>query len=470
MKKGIVVFFGLLLCLVPTAAQPELPFSETVEIKNFDDQYSLDLILPVYVKKESTYEIEERMVQIRIGPKDYARRSVGNKDYFLKVLVSVTLSDMKGSVSEDFESYLNCELENCDEAFRTEQLFWDHAGEERADRAGEPFEENLPLVVRDKYVEVTVRLVSYLAPPNIHSCDSQSEYCDSDVECVLYLWGMTLQVTVGYSSAQASYQSLFEEASDYISRGDGFCEAGEFENAVNEYEKAQAVYDELGDTLRSNALQEQIDQISLEKAEAYKAAGDAFLEAGEFDKAMVEYEKAEEIYATTGDEENLDSIKELIEMCRLYQEAEEALQGSIQTFEEAETAENKWRALAIYRKARSRFADARVMFDQLEDSEKLEECNNWINRCDIKIERIAVAEISESTISLVWYVALAIVIGVGMVVVVILKYRPTRSKPGKSVQIPPGEEPDELEILKSRLAAGEITIEEYEKLKHDLEK
>ncbi|MBU7009319.1 MAG: SHOCT domain-containing protein [Theionarchaea archaeon] len=461
MKKGTVVFFGLLLCLVPTAAQPELPFSETIEIKNFDDQYSLDLILPVYVKKESTYEIEERMVQIRIGPKDYARIAVGNEDYFLKVLVSVTLSDIRGTVSEDFESYLNCELENCDETFRTEQLFWDHTGEERADRAGEPFEENLPLVVRDKYVEVTVRLVSYLAPLNVHSCDSRTEYCESDVECVLYLWGMTLQVTVDYSSTQASYQSSLEEASDCISRGDGFREAGEFEKAVSEYEKAQAVYGKLGDTLRSNALQEQIDQINLEKAEAYGVSGDTFLEAGEFDKALVEYEKAEEIYATIGDEENLDSIKGLIEMCRLYQEAEEALQGSIQAFEEAETAENKWRALAIYRKARSHFADAKIMFDQLEDSEKLEECNDWINRCDTEIERITATEIGEPSISLVWYTALAIGIGVGMVVVVvILKYRPTESKPGKS----------ELEILESRLATGEITIEEYERLKHDLEK
>lgn len=476
MRKGIVLCFGVLLVLASTTAQFELPFSETIEIKHSEDQYALNLTLPAYVRKGTTYEVEDRMVSINISPKDWWRRESEqdfqeNREFFIKVLVSIVLSDTDGKVSKDFESYLNCELVDCDEAARKEGLFWDHAGEKRADKAGEQFDKETPLIIADEYITVTLKMLSFYTGRSSVPLITEIDPCESDAECLLSLKGLTLEITVEYSKAQAECSSLFEEAFAYEASGDGFYEAGEFGKAINEYKKAQAIYDELGDTVKFSSMQEQIDPINPEKAKGHRAAGDAFLEAGEFDKAINEYEKAEEIYVTTGDEENSASIKELIEMCRLYQEAEETLQGSIQTFEEAEAAEDKWRTLAIYRKARSHFAEAKVMFDQLEDSEKLEECNDWINRCDIRIERITAAGIDESSISLVWYAAPVIVVGAGIIVVLlILRHKPAEPKARTEPEKIPLEEKSELDMLRYKLATGKITLEEYEKLQRDLEK
>ena len=203
--KSIYVLFGVLLIFTSVAASSEPLFSETIEINNADDQFNFDFTAPVYVKRGSTYEIENRMLSIEVGPKDWSRPPEGTtgqdyKGFFLKIYVSIEISNTKGKILKDFKSYLNYELENCDTASGKGRLFWDHAGEERADLAGETFEDT-PLIVGDECIEASVKLIGLrLAPYWI--CSTDAGLCESDVECLVYFETLILEIQINFTQIQ----------------------------------------------------------------------------------------------------------------------------------------------------------------------------------------------------------------------------------------------------------------------------
>lgn len=459
--------FLIILFFVPPGSGGDLPFSETVTMDHFRDQYTLDVTLPVYVKKGNTYEMEDRIISITIDPQGYWEE-YNMEDYFSKVLVSIVLADAERRVLKDFESYLNCELKDCDTNAREGGLFWDHAGEERADKAGESFEEETPLIVTDGYIEVRVNLISFLKA-TYAQCSSLSVVnpCESDADCLLYLWGLTLEVTIDYSPVQQELHTLLEEAATSMTTGDQLFTAGDLDNARTEYEKARTIYEQVGDNLNAGIVQEKIEETDLLRASAYTTLAEEYFDQEQYEKAGEQFEKALTIYDQLGDTGKSSEIKEKINTCNLYQTAAETLKEGMTLFEEAETSELEWRAENKYEKAKSYFEKAKAAFEQLNDSEKVDECTAWINCCDTEIDALAPVKDGEPPRTGLYSIIVVGIIGICVIVSIILKLKPAKAPKAPEEKI--SKEPDEFKTLKYRLAAGEITVEEYEKLKSTLE-
>jgi hypothetical protein len=60
--------------------------------------------------------MEDWMVNVKIEPQVWTKRNTGkSKRYvFSKVLVHLVITDSRGKMTADFESYLNCSLKDCD--------------------------------------------------------------------------------------------------------------------------------------------------------------------------------------------------------------------------------------------------------------------------------------------------------------------------------------------------------------------
>lgn len=337
MRKAIM-FLGIILMLFPSITGESLLFSETIEFKSVDDQYNQILTYPVWVKKGSTYESEDRSIHIIIGPRHFVAcygedGSYGEeKDYFFEVLVSVMLNAQESF--KDFESYLNHTLKDCDNYAWKGHLFWDHAGETRADKAGTPFMPGTPLVVTDEYFEVTLRVLdvrtsNYYCTNNDQNCLD----CRSDAECFIFLDSLTLSLSIQYSSDQLNVVSSFDTASQHIESGRQFAETGEFEKAKAEYEKAKAIYDDIGDELKSQSVQAHIDD------------------------------------------------------CDSYITGQKDFTDGMQLFQEAGDEDDYDKAIEKYEEARSHFEEAQSTFEAV-DSPQADECGTWIDRCDDEISNL----------------------------------------------------------------------------------
>lgn len=409
------------------------------------------------------------MVNVKIEPQVWTKRNTGkSKRYvFSKVLVHLVITDSRGKMTADFESYLNCSLKDCDRDTPQTFLFWDHAGEERADNAGEIFDGDTPIVVRDHYCEVTVSLVSFLESRLAYLCSPDLEYCESDSECITFLNGLTVEVAVDYSTTYRAFAELFESASDHVAEGDTFLENGEYDEALLEYEEAKAIYDRVGDTVRSGIVYEKVVEVNLLIAPEYVASGEEFFEAGEYDKALQEYEKAKDIYNTVGDMKLLGMVQERIDTCKSYYVAAGNLEKGIEVFREAKHIKEDEAAIKKYQEAKLLFETAKTEFDELGDGEKSDECMTWIDQCDTELDMLNIESVSEPEKSLPFLSILGIAGGIGVVVVLVFLYKFVRA-PKVPVK-PEREESEEFKNLRYRLATGEISIEEYENLKSILE-
>ncbi len=467
--KKMMMLFGVML-LISTVSGSNVPFSETVSIQSIEDQYTLEYTIPVYVNRGSTYEIEDRMIYILIGP----QICISWRDSFLTVQVSIDITD-SAKTTADFHSYLSCNLENCDVTAMEGNLYWDHAGQERADLAGELFTEDSPLVVSDGYCKVAVLPKNFLTdeyPSSVFIISAFVPDYESDLECPIPLIGLTLEIIIDYSEDQASCVKRFEEASAHHTSADNYFQEGDLDEALSEYEEAKSIYDQLGDMVRSNAVQEQIETVKLLKASEYMARGDQFFAEGKFDNALMEYEKAKEIYDAIGDREQSSTVENIIEKCQYYRTATEDLKKGIELFRKAEGAEYERKMIEGYEEAKSYFEEAQTKFGQVEDSEKAAECTTWINRCTTELEKLQEVEEGDqpSGAEFLYSVLILVVVGVGAVIImVILKYKPKKPEHPVKEKIPTEKKPDELKILKTRLARGEITAKEFEELKSVLE-
>ena len=458
MKLGVILIVLLLSVSIPVTAQTELPLLETIEMENCSDQYKADVVVPIYVLKGSTYELENRTIHIEIGPQEELTWYEG----FIKVLITIVITDSNGKITADFKSYLNCDLENCDTSSQAAYLFWDHAGEERADKAGELFTDRMPLIVADDFCEVTIELVSFL--PVWFLVSSFWREFKSDSQCILPLNGLTLEVEIDYSRIQKDLVESFQKASEYVTAGDAFFQEGELDEARSHYEKAKALYDQVNDEVQSSKMEEKILQIDYLKASFYVDEAEKYFSEEEYEKAEEEYEKAKIIYDQLSDTEQSYKIQERIALCMSYASAVETLEKGIKSFEEAQTKYGQ--RLDAFEETKLYFEKAKQEFDVLGDSQKSSECTTWMNRCDEEMSKLTtVGGVEVESPGFSWYGKLAIIVLIAGVLVVTIVLRWGF---GEKVSEVPKRESD-LEKLKQRLARGEITPEEYEKLLSNLE-
>lgn len=321
MKKICVL---IILVLLPVSVYAQgIPFSETVELKTFEDHYTIEKVISVYVKEGQSYTQQNRVVSVNIAPQDYLTyQGAEMKDYFVDILVSVVIATEDGKVSKDFVSYLNFEPSSG-------RLFWDHAGNARADRAGETMGQNAPLVVEDEALKITLTLLQMT--PSEYLCSG----CQTDASSYLgFIDLIRWKVDIVYTQSQLDILAYYGDATQYVTSAQAYFGQGEFEKAKEEFENAKNAFDDMGDTTNSAEMQEWID-----KCVSYQAATDNFKEG-------------------------------------------------MKAFEEAATISAYQSAIDKYEEAKAYFTRAKTEFDLAEDKTKSDECQAWIDKCDDEIENL----------------------------------------------------------------------------------
>jgi tetratricopeptide (TPR) repeat protein len=380
MRMKLEMIWILVVCtvlIIPLSGQ-EFPFAETIDLKNYEDHYDLEKVVAIYIKEDSTYRTENRFVTVSIAPQDYCyAQGEYIKDYFCDILVLIEIKTEDEETSEEFLSYLNFEISE-------QRLFWDHAGNPTADRAGESLDEDNPLVVEDQYIKVTLQLMQLM--PSEYNCGD----CETDAATYLnFIDTIRFKLLIDYSQAQkdtieemGENREKYEDAQGHITLAQGYFQQGEFGKAKEEYQKAQDLFDEIGDT------------------------------------------------------ENSDDMQEWIDKCASYDVASENFKDGISSFEEAVATENYQEAIDTYEEAKSYFQRAQTEFDRAEDTAKSDECETWIDRCDDEIDNLkGVGTLRERLIYII--VAIVVVAGAGVLLKQLGKGKPAKpaAKRGLMLQV-----------------------------------
>ncbi len=364
----------------------DMPLSGTVELKTVEDHYDLEKVVEVYIKEGATYKTENRIVTVAVAPKEYAMdRGTELKEYFSNISVYIALTEPDGTVSQEFLSYLNLKT-------ATQQLFWDHAGFERADRAGESFGQNNPLTVKDEYIKVTLAL-TYLTPSE-YRCDD----CASDAASYIFIDVIRFALTVDYSQAQ---KDLIEEMQEDAEKG------GE--------------------------------------AQQYISKAQEYFQQGEFDKAREEFQKAKDVFDGMGDAEKSNDMQEWIDKCSSYKVAAENFNEGMRLLEEAAATNDYQEAINTYEEARSNFQRAKTEFDRVEDTKKSDECETLIERCNDEIDNLKGVGTLRGRLIYVM-LAIAVIAGGGAVLKQLGKGKAPKAKKGITLKVLNAETGKEIPI------------------------
>jgi tetratricopeptide (TPR) repeat protein len=359
MKKiHVLLCLGCMLSLCAVLEGAELPFSETVELKNVEDHYDLEaFIIPIYIKEDHTYKTDSRVVTVSIAPQDFCLyQNTEYKEYFCDVLVKIVINTSEGDKVTDFESYLNFDIAD-------QQLFWDHAGYSRADHAGQPLDEDNDLTIKDQYVEITLTLTHLtLSSYNCGDCET--------------------------------------DASSYIN----FMDTLRFRLDIAYTQSQQDVQEDMGDTLEES-----------QDAQQYIMKAQQYFQEQEFEKAREQYQEAKTIFDTIGDDENAQDMQEWIDKCLAYDSATENFTEGTQLFEEASRTNDYQEAMNKYEQARSYFQRAKTEFERAEDDTQSDLCDTWIDRCDDEIDNLkGVGTLRGRLIYII--IAIVVVAGAGLLI------------------------------------------------------
>ena len=358
MKRTYLIVCTILLV---SACKPlygqELPFSEVVELKNFEDLYNLEKRTQIYIKENGSYKSEDRVVSVNIASKEFCLyQGTEYKDYFCNILVSIVISTADGKMTKEFQSYLNYETAK-------QRLFWDRAGYPRADRAGERFGPGNPLIVKDQYLEVELSFMQLM--PSEYDCGN----CMTDAESYInFIDLIRFNLLISYTPSQ---KNLIEQMQE---------DTGDIQDAQQHIAKAQE-----------------------------------YFQQGEFEKAREEFEKAKNLFDQVGDAERSDDMQEQIDKCVSYDLATEDFEEGERTFKDAGEINDYQEAMGKYEDAKVYFQKAKVEFDRLEDKNNSKGCDDWIERCNDEIDDLrGVGSLREKLIYII--VATGVLAAAGIVV------------------------------------------------------
>jgi tetratricopeptide (TPR) repeat protein len=308
----------------------EIPFSEPIDIKVYEDHYDLQKSVTIYIKENSTYTTETRIVTVSIAPQDYCYyQGEPLKEFFCDIMVSIAISTADEETTKEFLSYLNFDAEE-------QTLFWDNAEYGNADHAGDSFGEDDSLTIKDEHIEVTLALMQFM--PSEYLCGS----CETDAAgYISFIDTIRFLVTIGYTQAQ---KDVIEDMQDDAERG--------------------------------------------QDAQEYIITAQQYFQQQEYQKAQQEYQNAKDIFDEIGDTENSEDMLEWINKCAAYDKAAENFKDGTDLFEEAATTSDYKEAINLYEDAKSYFQRAKTEFDRAEDTTQSDQCDTWINRCDDEIDNL----------------------------------------------------------------------------------
>ncbi len=267
------------------------------------------------------------------------------------------------------------------------------------------------------------------------------------------------------------YKLIVEQAQQVMSEAKSLYDSHNFPEAKGKFEEAIGIFETSGEIFPNTEATQGIEEAKayIEKCEIGMEADRIFENATdlynkrEYERAIEEYEKAktlcEQIEYTTRAGEcttKVDESKKWIalreEATSLFQQGEQALTTAPSTFDPSG-----------YENAMSLFEQAKAKWEEYKDPAQVAACEEKIKLCTDEIAKI-------SKNRMVAIVGSVIIVVIVLVVIVLILIR--RRKPKPAVEAPPvmGPGTDALGTLEERYARGEITKEEYEKLKSVLEK
>ena len=118
----------------------------------------------------------------------------------------------------------------------------------------------------------------------------------------------------------------YAQAQQYEDQGDAALYAGEYDRAISLYYQARTIYSELELYQRVSDVQAKIDRVQqgmaqADKANAYAADGDNAMADGQYQDAIDAYRKARAIYMELGQQTLVSNMQERIETARKALEA-----------------------------------------------------------------------------------------------------------------------------------------------------
>lgn len=266
------------------------------------------------------------------------------------------------------------------------------------------------------------------------------------------------------------YKKVNENAQSTLSQAKSLFDSHEFSQAKSTFEQAITEFEQSNEIYTNSESQEGIEeaQTFIDQCETGIKADTIFSEAQtlydsrEYKKAIEKFEEAKPLYEEIDYTERATECTDFVEKsndwialrekaARLFNEAEGALEAAPSTFDPSG-----------YEKAKSLFEQSKTTWQDYENPEKVTACQEKIELCNQEIDKI------KQTRMMGLLGAVAGVIIIVVLVVIIIRKRKPSAEEIVPEEVEPGEKPeseDAMTKLKERYATGELTKEEYEKLK-----
>ena len=277
------------------------------------------------------------------------------------------------------------------------------------------------------------------------------------------------------------YKSVVEQGQQQLSSAVSLFDSHSFSQAQTAFERAIEIFEESNVIYRNDDAVRGIEEATsyigkcetgLKADEAFEKAEDLY-EEREYEDAITEYGNAQALYEEIDYTERVAECQEMTDESSQWISLREEATTKLQEAEDSLTTAPSTLDPSGYTKSKSLFEEAKSTWEEYGDPDKEAVCTEKILFCEQEIASI------EKTRMMIMVAVVIIVIGVGVIIVSIVMRRkkPKAAKiSGAAPREPEAEGPGEpqksvpLDALEERYARGEITRDEYERLKSVLEK
>ncbi len=175
---------------------------------------------------------------------------------------------------------------------------------------------------------------------------------------------------------QLTNHQKVEQAEKIAAKGDRLKQQGNHEEANLKYMKAKVIYSELGKTEKANSLKTKINKLAnqklVEQGKKYKQQGFSYFQAGKYEKALFNYNQAQEMFAKAnqpGEKREVETEITKVKKQQAIKQAKKYEQAAQQQVEK----QNYEQALKKYKQAKQVYTDKNLQTAEGKIDSKLDE-------------------------------------------------------------------------------------------------